>query len=158
MLRIIMEEVWKDIPDCENYSVSNMGRVRGPRKILIGFISNAGYQIISMHVNKTHIKKTVHRLVAEAFVENPNNDNVVDHINMNKTDNRVENLRWVSHSDNNLNSHCKSREMFGIRWHKRGSGYYEIRFGKRGNEKSYGTAITLEEAKQKRDEALRQKL
>jgi len=57
MLRIIMEEVWKDIPDCENYSVSNMGRVRGPRKILIGFISNAGYQIISMHVNKTHIKK-----------------------------------------------------------------------------------------------------
>jgi hypothetical protein len=151
-----MEEVWKDIPDCENYSVSNMGRVRGPRKILIAFISNAGYQIISICKKSITLKKSVHRLVAEAFVENPNNNNFVDHINRNKTDNRAENLRWVSKSENNLNTLCKNREKFGLRWHKRGSGYYEIRFGPKGNEKSYGIAATLEEAKQKRDEALRQ--
>jgi len=158
MLRIIMEEVWKDIPDYENYSVSNMGRVRGPRKMLVGFISKCGYTIISISKKGITIKKLVHRLVAEAFVENSDNNNVVDHINRNKTDNRAENLRWVSSSENNLNTLCKTREMFGLRWHKRGSGYYEIRFGPKGNEKSYGVAATLEEAKQKRDEALRQKL
>ena len=153
-----MEEVWKQINGYENYYVSNMGRVRGPRKILIGFISNCGYEIISISLKKTAIKKSVHRLVAEAFLENPDNNNVVDHINRNKTDNRVENLRWVTYSENNLNNHCKTREMFGLRWHKRGSGYYEIRFGPKGNEKSYGIATTLEEAKQKRDKALKQKL
>ena len=152
---IIMEELWKQIPGYENYSVSNMGKVKGPRKTLIAFISNCGYEIISLSVKSGNIKKSVHRLVAEAFVENPYNNNVVDHINRIKTDNRAENLRWVTTSDNNLNTLCKTREMFGLRWHKRGSGYYEIRFGPKGNEKSYGTARTLEEAKQKRDAALK---
>ena len=150
-----MEELWKQIPGYENYSVSNMGKVKGPRKTLIAFISNCGYEIISLSVKSGNIKKSVHRLVAEAFVENPYNNNVVDHINRIKTDNRAENLRWVTTSDNNLNTLCKTREMFGLRWHKRGSGYYEIRFGPKGNEKSYGTARTLEEAKQKRDAALK---
>jgi hypothetical protein len=155
MHRIIMEEVWKSIPGYENYSVSNMGKVKGPRKTLIPFISNCGYEIIAFSVKSGNVKKSVHRLVAEAFVENPDNKGVVDHINRIKTDNRAENLRWVTTSENNLNTLCKTREMFGLRWHKRGSGYYEIRFGPKGNEKSYGTAITLEEAKQKRDAALK---
>ena len=158
MLMIVMEEVWKQIDGYENYSVSNMGRVRGPRRVLVPFISNCGYEIISISTKTSAIKKSVHRLIAEAFVENPDNKDVVDHINRIKTDNRAENLRWVNHSENNLNTPCKTRELFGLRWHKRGSGYYEIRFGPKGNEKSYGTAATLEEAKQKRDEALKQKL
>jgi hypothetical protein len=158
MLRIVMEEVWKQIPGYEKYSVSNMGKVKGPRKTLIAFISNCGYEIISFSVKPGNVKKSVHRLVADAFVENPDNKDVVDHINRIKTDNRAENLRWVTHSENNLNTTCKTREMFGLRWHKRGSGYYEIRFGARGVEKSYGTATTLGEAKEKRDAALKQTL
>jgi len=156
MLRIIMEEVWKQIDGYENYSVSNLGKVRGPRRVLVPFVSNCGYEIVSLRKDGLSPKKSVHRLIAEAFVENPDNNPVVDHINRIKTDNRAENLRWVTHSENSMNTPCRTREMFGLRWHKRGSGYYEIRFGKKGNEKSYGIAHTLEEAKQKRDEVLRQ--
>ena len=155
---IIMEEVWRQIEGYESYAVSNTGKVRGPRRLLTGFVSKCGYQVISLSSKNNVIKKSVHRLVAEAFLENPDNKSVVDHINRNKSDNRVENLRWVTYNENNLNTPCKTREMFGLRWHSRGSGYYEIRFGPKGNEKSYGTAITLEDAKQKRDEALKQTL
>jgi len=151
-----MEEVWKQIVGYDGYSVSNMGRVRGPRKVLTGFISNCGYRVISLSKNSKVTKKSVHRLVAEAFIENPDNKCEVDHINMVKTDNRVENLRWATSSENCFNNARRFGEMYGLRWHTRGSGYYEIRLGSRGNEKSYGTARTLEEAKAKRDEVLKQ--
>jgi hypothetical protein len=156
MRRIVMEELWKEIPGYEKYSVSNTGKIRGPRRTIVPFISNCGYEIISMSVKGGNVKKSVHRLVAEAFIENPDNKTTVDHINRIRTDNRVENLRWATPSENNTNTMCKTRELFGLRWHKRGAGYYEIRFGPKGNEKSYGTALTLEEAKQKRDAALKQ--
>jgi hypothetical protein len=153
-----MEEVWKPISQHEGYSVSNTGKIRGPRKVLTGFISKCGYQVISISDGSKVIKKSVHRLVADAFIENPDNKCDVDHINRVKTDNRVENLRWATPSENNFNNSRQFGEMYGLRWHARGSGYYEIRLGGRGKEKSYGTARTLEEAKQKRDEVLRQNL
>ena len=103
-----MEEVWKDINGYEDlYQVSNLGRVKslnyihsGTEKILSPKTNNNGY--LSVLLSKNCVKKMylVHRLVAQAFILNPNSLPQVNHINENKTDNRVVNLEWCTASYN----------------------------------------------------------
>ena len=88
-------EMWKPIKDVPGYSVSNEGRVRKDSTGQIMVLSkNGGYSRII-------IAKHVHRLVAEAFIEKPDNEKCwVDHIDGNRSNNKVENLRWVTPSEN----------------------------------------------------------
>lgn len=90
-------EIWKPIPDLLGYSVSNKGRIRKDSTGQIMVLSkNGGYCRIT-------ISKHVHRLVAEAFIEKPDNKKCwVDHIDGNRSNNNVENLRWVTPSENCL--------------------------------------------------------
>lgn len=102
-LRDKEDEVWKDIVDDRSYQVSSKGRVRLKKDTLMFYIlpervDKDGYKEVVLH-NIGKIKK-VHRLVAEAFIDNPENKPHVDHINTIRDDNRVENLRWVTRKEN----------------------------------------------------------
>lgn len=92
-------EVWKEIPGFPDYQVSNLGRVmsyrnqygHGPR-IIHGEKTKTGY--IQVSLNKRRFK--VHRLVALAFIPNPDGLPQINHKNEIKTDNRAENLEWCT--------------------------------------------------------------
>lgn len=65
-----------------------------------------GYMYVLLHKNGKQHNITIHRLLALHYIPNPNGLRCVDHINRNKTDNRVENLRWVTQSQNGVNTNC----------------------------------------------------
>lgn len=128
-----MEEIWKDIIGYENmYQVSNFGRVKSlarytcqnhllTEKILKISHNNKGYCDVSLRKNGIRKHYKVHRLVAMAFVENPKNLNEVDHIDTNKDNNRFDNLRWVTHSENHLNPltvELKRKKSKNKHWNK----------------------------------------
>lgn len=92
-----MEEIWKNIKGYGNIcQVSNLGRIKCGEDIKTPYMEKKGYLRIALK-GKKHL---VHRLVAEAFIPNPNNKPYIDHINTDRTDNRVENLRWVTNKEN----------------------------------------------------------
>lgn len=110
-----MEEIWKDIKIEKNgivhdytglYQVSNKGRVRALNYRRTGKIkvisqgTNRGYYRVQLHKNGERNDFQVQRLVATAFIPNPENKPEVNHINENKLDNRVENLEWTTHEEN----------------------------------------------------------
>jgi hypothetical protein len=103
------QEIWKAIPEFSDYEVSNMGRVRSNYgryeigKILKSSYVGEGYLRVVLTKNNEHFAFLVHRIVGKTFLENPENLPDIDHINQKKDDNRLENLRWTSKSDNNRN-------------------------------------------------------
>lgn len=91
---------WKKIDGKPNYSVSNQGEVRNDKtgRILKPSVRKDGYCQIML--GRKTVPLYIHRLVAEAFIENPKVLPQVDHIDGNKSNNNVSNLRWVTYSDN----------------------------------------------------------
>jgi len=96
------EEIWKDIDDCDNYEISSLGRLRNKKTNLLlnSFYDKDGYLKYSLTFNKRKFSRFQHRLVAIAFIPNPKNKPFVNHINGIKNDNRIENLEWVTASEN----------------------------------------------------------
>lgn len=114
-----MEEEWKDIKEYEGlYQVSSLGRVKSLDRTNIKFNRSVplrgrmlklntnihGYPFVTIYKNGVCRSRTVHRLVAEAFILNPEAKPQVNHINGCKSDNRVDNLEWVTASDNQKHS------------------------------------------------------
>ena len=93
-----MEEIWKDIEGSEElYQVSNMGRVKSLRKNIILKNQRArGYERVILCIKNSPKNYSVHRLVATAFVPNPDNLPQVNHKDENKLNNCVDNLEWCT--------------------------------------------------------------
>jgi hypothetical protein len=117
-------EVWKFINGYENYEVSSFGRVRNIKfgKFLKPVNNSYGYQKVMLRRNNKKYNCNIHRLVAETFIDNPNNKIFVDHINGKILNNCVSNLRWASNSENQMNRKLGTNNTSGIKgvcWHKR---------------------------------------
>jgi hypothetical protein len=101
----IIQEVWKETMLGDRpIKVSNLGRVIGRSgKLLKPQKTKNGYLVIKYWNGKYANSHLVHRLVASAFLDNPNNKPEIDHIDTNRMNNRVENLRWVTRPENYSN-------------------------------------------------------
>ena len=112
-----MEEVWKDIEEYEGlYQVSNLGRVKSLNRYIISSNGKTlfykekilklrknkhGYLYVFLYKNTVQKFYTIHRLVANAFIENPNNYPCINHKDENKENNKVSNLEWCTYLYNN---------------------------------------------------------
>ena len=97
-------EVWRDIAGYEGYyRVSDHGNVYSVRKNLIMTkqLTIHGYHKLLLTVNQKRKDKPIHRLVASAFIPNPDNLPEVHHIDDDKLNNHVDNLQWITTADHN---------------------------------------------------------
>ena len=108
------DEIWVDIEEfIGRYQVSNLGNVRsiidnhGKEKcqLKVPYPCKKGYWYVQLFVKDVHYRDSLHRLVAKAFLPNPDNKKTVNHIDGNKANNRVENLEWVTYSENLLHAY-----------------------------------------------------
>jgi hypothetical protein len=87
----------------ENYQISNLGNIKNGERLLKGSISNRGYKYIQVQRNGLRINMSIHSLVAKHFIGEQPDDKVVDHIDRNKLNNHISNLRYISHKENSAN-------------------------------------------------------
>jgi hypothetical protein len=103
-----MNEIWRDIPGFEGiYMVSDYGQILSVRRkrLLSPNIGRNKYQRVALQINRERVEVFVHRIVAMAFIPNPDNMPVVNHLNGNRFMNRVTNLEWVNFRENETHRH-----------------------------------------------------
>jgi len=118
-------EIWKDVVGYEAlYQVSNLGRVKSlsrykkngkyshwtKEKLLAQGINSGGYCQVSLYSNGSHKTKTIHKLVATAFIPNPENKPWINHKNSIRKDNEETNIEWCTPTENNKHCYDKGRQ------------------------------------------------
>ena len=164
------QEIWKPVIGYEGiYEISNLGRIRSVDRIITdingierrykGVIlspcdSSNGYNVVYLRNNNIRSRKYVHRLVAEAFIDNPNNFNYINHIDLNKKNNRYDNLEWCTQKYNvnySLERMCKQRRKYrksntGEKYITFKNGLYQVCIVRKDQCKIYKYFKTLEQA------------
>lgn len=108
------DEIWKTIEEFPNYAISNKGEVinKKTKRILKSHIDKDGYYKVILSYTKPQKHKFIHRLLANAFVPNPDNLPYVDHIDRDKKNNLLTNLRWVNRTQNNQNTDTRGQSGY----------------------------------------------
>ena len=156
-----MVETWKDIKGYEGlYQISNLGRIKSLRKkiknngafgkrkiitknekIVSSYKNKDGYSVVQLYKNNKRKLKLVHRLVAEAFIPNPNNYPYVNHKDGNKANNCVDNLEWCNNSMNQLHAFSKGLQKCGCDHAKAKLKYEDVLFIKNNINKYQQTEL-----------------
>ena len=107
----------------DDYEVDTDGNIYNSLgKRLKPGLGNHGYLLVGLMKNGKQHTKNVHRLVAQTFIDNPNDKDCVDHIDNDKTNNSVYNLRWATHQENHYNRSISSNNTSGVKgvtWNRR---------------------------------------
>ena len=100
-----------------NYLIYPDGKVYNQKydRFLKASLGNHGYLCLNLRKNNKTYLKSIHRLVGQAFIPNPENKPQIDHIDRDKSNNNVENLRWVNNSENQQNQDVKCTNKLGIK-------------------------------------------
>lgn len=118
-----MEEIWKLIPDYdEKYIASNFGKVKiQSNGKLLKLIERGGYYRVVL-INKGKYKHvSIHRIVGQLFIPNPENKPQINHIDYDKKNNHVSNLEWCTHNENIAHANLNGRRIGRFKmqdWHK----------------------------------------
>ena len=120
-----MSEVWKQINDYPNYYISNFGNIKRKERLKQIITDRGGYKVIQLFNNGKPKRYKIHRLVGEAFIENPENKPFIDHIDFDKSNNNVNNLRWVNRIESQQHRSKTTKTKSSI--------YKGVSFDKKGN-------------------------
>ena len=143
-------ENWKKVAGFNDYSVSDRGNVRNDKtgRILQTGTHLNGYYYVNLRKNNKPLSKNVHRLVAGAFLPNPENKKSVDHINNDRKNNKLTNLRWATLSENQhnrkINKNCSSGSK-GVSFVKK-TNKWRARISINGKEIYLGSFMKKEDA------------
>lgn len=98
------EIIWKTIDEFPNYDINNLGQVRNNKTGYIKkpSIGKRGYSVVSLQKDRKQYLKTIHRLIAKAFIDNPYNKPEINHIDGDKTNYSLDNLEWCTAQENNI--------------------------------------------------------
>ena len=143
-------ENWKKVEGYEAYEVSDLGRVRRGGRVLKVNPDKDGYLLISLYKDDVRKRKSIHRLVGEAFIPNPEGKPTINHIDHDRANNRLENLEWATRSEQKIHS-PKPIGKSGHRNIQLVSGYWEVDISRECVRVFRKTFPTLQEAITARD-------
>jgi len=127
-------ETWKIIKEFPKYEISDFGRVRNLKsKTEVKGCDSNGYKRLYLRKRGERVCYLVHRLVALAFIDNPEHKPFVDHINGERSDNRRENLRWATNSQNQMNKRkTKGSSKYKGVYRRKGRWFATIQYESKG--------------------------
>ena len=156
-LKSLMKDKYFMIKDFESYGVSIFGNIKNlaTGKILKPRLDTNGYYIVGLCENGKRLTKRIHRLLAELFIPNLEKKRCVDHIDRNRTNNKLSNLRWATDSENGQNASKRSDNtsgVSGVSFHKKAN-KWRARIRLNSGEKHLGYFVEIEDAIKVRKDA-----
>ncbi len=143
-------EVWKDIECYNNYAISSYARVKNIKtgRIMKQSLNNHGYYSVFLCDTGHKRNFQIHRLIAKAFIPNLLKKPCVDHIDNNRTNNNLNNLRWVTYQENQMNSKISIKNTSGFKGvcYDRQSKKWLVRISIKNNSIFIGLFDTIKEA------------